>query len=54
MTKRNISQRNRKINIGKGSSSIGAISYNAQDIKNRFFSMTSAYRAQKKSGDGGY
>lgn len=51
---RNIKQRNRNIGIGQGSSSVGAISYDAQSIKNKFFAMTGSYRNKKKSGDGGY
>ncbi|CAJ0761773.1 12793_t:CDS:2 [Entrophospora sp. SA101] len=40
-------------NLGSGgSSSVGAISYNAQAVKNAFFSKTSARQAQRISGDG--
>lgn len=42
-------------NLGSGgSSSVGAISYDAGKIKNAFFSRCSARRAQQISGDGGY
>ena len=37
-----------------GSSSVGAISYDADKIKNAFFSKTSARQAQNISSDGGY
>ena len=37
-----------------GSNSVGAISYNAQAVKNAFFSKTSVRQAQRISGDGGY
>jgi|ERR1043166_200115 hypothetical protein len=37
-----------------GSSSVGAISYDTNAIKNAFFSKTSARQAQRISGDGGY
>lgn len=52
---RNIPQRNRNIGTGSlGASSVGAITYDKESIKTKFFAMTGSYRNQKKSGDGGY